>query len=115
MKKKKPISFYMFSVYLTPRGMCFRFYRNDAGQTFVINDVVVETSRSVFHSQTIPQREVIHGEQVVFVRCSQELSVWQKLDLLLNLWEPMATWASKSDQDFFASCCQQVVVSEIVL
>lgn len=43
--------------------------------TFVIDGVVVEFSRSVFHGQPVPQREVIDGEQVVFISWSQELPV----------------------------------------
>lgn len=42
-------------------------------QTFVIHWVVVEFSRSVFYSQAVPQREVIDGEQIIFISWSQEL------------------------------------------
>lgn len=49
--------------------------------TFVIDGVVVELSWSVFRSQTVPQREVIDGEQVVFINWSQELPVKWKFNL----------------------------------
>lgn len=43
--------------------------------TSVIGGVVREFPRSVFHSQPVPQREVVDGEQVVFISWSQELPV----------------------------------------
>lgn len=49
-------------------------------QTFVVDGVVVEASRSVFHSQAVPQREVINGVQVVFISWSQKFSVEGKVN-----------------------------------
>lgn len=43
--------------------------------TFVIDRVVVKLPGGVFHGQAVPQREVINGEQVGFIRESQELPV----------------------------------------
>lgn len=42
--------------------------------TFVPDRVVIEASWGFFHSQPVPQREVIDGEQVVFVSRTQKIS-----------------------------------------
>lgn len=43
------------------------------GRTFVHHRVVEEAAGRVLHSQAVPQREVVDGEQVVLVGRSQEL------------------------------------------
>ena len=47
-------------------------WEDDHQHTFVVNGIVKELSGSVFHGQAVPQGEVVDGEQVVFVRWSQE-------------------------------------------
>lgn len=50
-------------------------------RTFIDHGVVEEAPGRVFHGQAVPQREVVDGEQVVFVGRSQELSVDSKIQL----------------------------------
>lgn len=56
-------------------------------RTFVDHGVVEEAPRCVFHGQAVPQREVVDGEQVVFVGRSQELSVDSKIQLQVFYFE----------------------------
>ena len=52
-------------------------------QTFIVDAVVVELSRRVFHGEAVPQREVVHGEQVVLIRGRQELPVQPKHHIMM--------------------------------
>lgn len=56
-------------------------------RTFIDHRVVEEAPGRVFHRQAVPQREVVDGEQVVFVGRSQELSVDSKIQLQVFYFE----------------------------